>query len=98
MEDILEFDDETSRVVEEFNTSQGAIERRRRITAALALQPGEAILDVGSGPGNQVFEMSLIIGPDGSVLGIDPAESAIAIASRRCSGLSNVQFQLGEAA
>ena len=98
MEDILEFDDETSRVVEEFNASQGAIERRRRITATLALQPGEAILDVGSGPGNQVFEMAPIIGPEGRVQGIDPAESAIAIASRRCSGLSNVQFELGEAA
>ena len=98
VEGNLEFDDETSRVVEEFNRSQGAMERRRRIVAALALQPGEAILDVGSGPGNQVFEMSSIVGPGGRVQGIDPAESAIAIASRRCSGLSNVHFELGDVA
>jgi ubiquinone/menaquinone biosynthesis C-methylase UbiE len=98
VEGNLEFDDETSRVVEEFNRSQGAMERRRRIVVALALQPGEAILDVGSGPGNQVFEMSSIVGPGGRVQGIDPAESAIAIASRRCSGLSNVHFELGDVA
>jgi arsenite methyltransferase len=98
LEEILEFDDETSRVVEEFNASHGAIERRRRITAALALKSGETILDVGSGPGNQIFEISPVIGPDGHVQGVDPAESAIAIASRRCSGLSNVQFELGDAA
>jgi arsenite methyltransferase len=98
LEDNLEFDDETSRVVEEFNASRGAIKRRRRIMATLALQAGEAILDVGSGPGHQVFEMSSIVGPDGRVQGVDPAESAIAIASRRCSGLSNVQFELGDAA
>jgi len=98
VEEILEFDDETSRVVEEFNSSQGAVERRRRIVAALALRAGEAILDVGSGPGNQIFEMSSMIGPGGRVQGIDPAESAIAIASRRCSGLSNVHFELGDAA
>jgi len=98
VEDNLEFDDETSRLVEEFNGSKGAMERRRKINAALALQAGEAILDVGSGPGNQIFELSSIVGPGGRVQGVDPAESAIAIASRRCSGLSNVYFELGDAA
>lgn len=98
MDEILEFDDETSRVVEEFNASAGAIERRRRITAALQLEAGEVILDVGSGPGHQAYEMASIVGPSGRVHGIDPAESAIAIASRRCSQLSNVHFETGEAA
>jgi len=98
VEDNLEFDDETSRLVEEFNSSQGAMERRRKIIAALVLQAGEAILDVGSGPGNQVFEISSIVGPAGRVQGLDPAESAIAIAARRCSGLSNVHFELGDVA
>ena len=98
MEEVLEFDDETSRVVEEFNASQGAMARRRRIIAALALQAGEAILDVGSGPGHQAFEISSVVGPGGRVQGIDPAKSAIAIASRRCSGLSNIHFELGDAA
>jgi arsenite methyltransferase len=98
VDEILEFDDETSRVVEQFNASGGATERRRRITAALALQDGEAVLDVGSGPGHQVFEMSAMVGPSVRVQGIDPAESAIAIASRRCSGLANVHFELGDAA
>ena len=97
MEEILEFDDETSRVVEEFNKSQGAIERRRKINATLVLQAGETVLDVGSGPGNQIFEMSPIVGAGGRVQGVDPAESAIAIASRRCSGLSNVSFEIGDA-
>ena len=96
MEDILEFDDETTRVVEEFNASRGAIERRCRIMATLALQAGEAVLDVGSGPGHQAFDLSSVVGPDGRVQGVDPAESAIAIASRRCLGLSNVHFELGD--
>jgi arsenite methyltransferase len=98
VEEILEFDDETSRVVEEFNASQGATERRRRIISALAPQVDEAILDVGSGPGHQVFEISSVVGPSGRVQGIDPAESAITIASRRCSGLPNVRFEIGDAA
>ena len=97
MEEILEFDDELSRVVETFNGSPGAMERRRRISLALAPQPGESILDVGSGPGNQAYELSPLVSPGGAIEGVDPAESAIAISSRRCSGLTNTKFKIGDA-
>ena len=50
----LEFDDEFSRLMEEFNVSEGAVERRVRILAALDLKAGMHVLDVGSGPGHQV--------------------------------------------
>lgn len=97
MAEILEFDDETSRVVEEFNRSQGATERRRRISTELALRAGESVLDVGCGPGHQIAELSGAVGSDGFVVGIDPADSAIAIASRRCKELPNVSVKLGDA-
>ncbi len=93
----LEFDDEGSRLVEEFNTSAGAKARRARILDALELKAGYRVLDVGSGPGHQVLEMSPIVGTSGQVDGIDPADSAIEIAHRRCSDLTNVDFQCGEA-
>lgn len=98
MSENLEFDDEGSRLVEEFNASAGATERRRRISAALALQPGDNVLDVGSGPGHQAVEMAAVIGATGRLVGIDPAESAISISTRRCADLSNVHFQLGDVA
>jgi SAM-dependent methyltransferase len=91
----LEFDDELSRLVEEFNSSSGAILRRKRISQILSPQPNDKILDVGSGPGHQVFELSSLIGPSGSVIGLDSAESAIEISQTRCSGMSNVSFQVG---
>jgi arsenite methyltransferase len=94
----LEFDDEGSRLVEEFNASAGATARRARILQALALRPGDRVLDVGSGPGHQVFEMSAVVGGTGRVDGVDPAESALEIAQRRCAALGNVHFQRGEAA
>jgi ubiquinone/menaquinone biosynthesis C-methylase UbiE len=92
----LEFDDEGSRLVEEFNASTGATERRARILQALALKSGDRVLDVGSGPGHQAFEMSAVVGNTGRIDGVDPAESAVEIARRRCSALGNVSFQLGE--
>jgi ubiquinone/menaquinone biosynthesis C-methylase UbiE len=93
----LEFDDEVSRLVEEFNASAGATARRARIVEALALGPGDRLLDVGSGPGHQAFEMSSIVGATGRIDGVDPAESAVEISRRRCAELGNVSFQLGEA-
>lgn len=93
----LEFDDEGSRLVEAFNASAGATARRARILEALTLKPGDRVLDVGSGPGHQVFEMSSVVGVTGRIDGIDAAESAVDIARRRCSELTNVNFQIGEA-
>jgi ubiquinone/menaquinone biosynthesis C-methylase UbiE len=98
MPENFEFDDEGSRLVDAFNASPGAKERRRRINEALELQPGDVVLDVGSGPGHQALDLSSIVGLTGRVEGIDPAESAIAISTRRCLGLPNVHFHLGEAA
>ena len=93
----LEFDDEASRLVEEFNASAGATLRRTRISHALALKHGDRVLDVGSGPGHQAFELSAIVGPSGSVDGVDPADSALEISRRRCSELENVSFRYGTA-
>ena len=94
----LEFDEEGSRLVEEFNASSGAIARRARILETLALKPGDRVLDVGSGPGHQVVDMSNAVGTAGRVEGVDSAESALEIGRRRCSELSNTGFHAGEAA
>lgn len=93
----FEFDDEGSRLVEEFNASAGATRRRGKILEALALNSGDHVLDVGSGPGSQAFEMSPVVGTTGRIYGVDATESAIEIAQHRCSELDNVQFQLGDA-
>ncbi len=93
----LEFEDEGSRLVDEFNASSGAKARRARILAALALTVGDHVLDVGSGPGHQASEISPVVGATGRVEGIDSANGAVEIARRRCSDLVNVNFQIGEA-
>ena len=94
----FEFEDEGSRQIDAFNESAGARARRARILDLLALTPGARVLDVGSGPGHQAFEMASLVGTSGRVDGIDPADTAIAIARHRCSELGNVNFQVGEAA
>ena len=93
----LEFDDEGSRLVEAINTVPDTIERRRAITRALNLKAGERVLDVGSGPGHQVMEMSPMVGPSGKVDGIDVSDSILKIARARCEDISNVELHEGDA-
>ena len=92
----LEFDDEFSRLMEEFNVSAGAVERRARILAALGLKTGMQVLDVGSGPGHLAYEIAQVIGSDGRVEGIDSAEGSVETGRRRCAGLGNAEFTLGD--
>jgi SAM-dependent methyltransferase len=93
----LEFDEATSRLMEEFNASAGATRRRARLLEVLALKPGEQVLDVGSGPGHYAFDMASAVGDAGRVAGVDRAQDSIETARRRCSGLANVGFHLGDA-
>lgn len=94
----LQFDDDaTSRLMEAFNASAGATRRRTRLLEVLALKPGEHVLDIGPGPGHYAFEMSCAVGESGRVAGVDTAEKSIETAQRRCSGLTNVRFYLGDA-
>ncbi len=74
----LKFDDEFSRLMEEFNISPGAVERRARILAALDLKTGMRVLDVGSGPGHQAYEIAQVIGSDGLIEGVDTKVSTTA--------------------
>jgi arsenite methyltransferase len=80
MTQMLQFEDEAARRVEQMYLSPDVVAQRRAVLAALALQRGEHVLDVGSGPGLLLAAMAGVLGPDGLVAGIDPSESMHAIA------------------
>jgi SAM-dependent methyltransferase len=63
------------------------------------LRPGERVLDVGSGAGTDSLVAALMVGPEGSVTGIDmtPEMLAKAQAGAAALGLANVTFVEGEA-
>jgi ubiquinone/menaquinone biosynthesis C-methylase UbiE len=58
------------------------------------LRPGMRVLDVGCGPGDVSFLAARLVGPTGSVLGVDAAAAALDRARSRAAekGLSNVAF------
>src|SRR5690348_6790352 len=67
-------------------------------TRHAALRPGETVLDLGSGTGNDVFIARHEIGPEGRVIGVDMTPDMIAKARANAAklGFANVEFRLGE--
>ena len=71
-------------------------------TAIAGLKPGQAVLDLGSGGGFDVFIAAKKIGPTGKAIGVDMTPDMLSKARGSISkftektGLSNVEFRLGE--
>ena len=59
---------------------------------------GERVLDIGCGFGDTSRQMAALVGPEGSVLGIDAAERFVEIAEdeARAAGAGNVSFVAGD--
>ena len=64
-----------------------------------AIQPGETVLDVGSGAGFDCFIAGQATGPSGSVIGVDMTEAMLARsrATALQMGLAQVEFRHGVA-
>ena len=66
--------------------------------AIAALQPGERVLDLGSGAGFDCFLAAGQVGATGQVIGVDMTPDMVskARANARKAGHANVEFRLGE--
>jgi arsenite methyltransferase len=66
--------------------------------AVAAMQPGETVLDLGSGAGFDCFLAAGKVGPTGRVIGIDMTDAMLEKARGNAAktGLSNVEFRKGE--
>ena len=66
-------------------------------TALLALEPGQTVLDLGSGGGIDVLLSAKRVGPTGRVYGLDMTDEMLALAreNQRKAGAANVEFLKG---
>ncbi len=67
-------------------------------TALAQLNPGETVLDLGSGGGIDVLLSAKRVGPTGKAYGLDMTDEMLALAreNQRQSGVENVEFLRGE--
>jgi len=66
--------------------------------AVAAMQPGETVLDLGSGAGFDCFLAARKVGEAGRVIGVDMTDAMLekARANAERTGISNVEFRKGE--
>lgn len=67
-------------------------------TALAKLQPGEVVLDLGSGGGIDVILSAKRVGPTGKAYGLDMTDEMLALAheNQKKAGVENVEFLKGE--
>ena len=67
-------------------------------TALAQLNPGETVLDLGSGGGIDVLLSARRVGPTGKAYGLDMTDEMLALANenKRKAGVENVEFLKGE--
>jgi arsenite methyltransferase len=86
--------EETSAVPEGSNLGLGCGNPQ----AMAALQPGETVLDLGSGAGFDAFLAARAVGSRGRVIGVDMTPEMVSKARKNQAhgGFQNVEFRLGE--
>ncbi|MFC0540808.1 methyltransferase domain-containing protein [Kutzneria chonburiensis] len=65
----------------------------RHLFTLAGISPGMRVLDVGCGAGDISLLIADLVGPTGSVLGIDADPAVLAVARSRAQGLPNVEFR-----
>ncbi|HEX3572878.1 MAG TPA: arsenite methyltransferase [Acidobacteriaceae bacterium] len=67
-------------------------------TALIELQPGETVLDLGSGGGIDVLLSARRVGPTGKAYGLDMTDDMLELAreNQRQAGVTNVEFLKGQ--
>jgi len=79
-----------------FNRTMAFI--NHRLVADARIRPGLHVLDLGSGTGYPALLVGEVVGAEGTVVGIDLAESMLAVATRKATtlGLPQVSFRTGD--
>jgi len=87
---------EYERLIEQAELLRPLTERMLR---AAGIGPGMRVLDIGCGVGDVSLLARELVGPEGSVVGIDLDGAALQVANERASarGITNVAFRQGDA-
>lgn len=90
---MVEYDEQLALETERSYLMPEIANQRARTLAALQLQAGEKVLDVGCGMGLLTREMALAVGAKGQVVGIDNSEPMITLAQHRCAAFPQITLR-----
>src|SRR3954453_96109 len=94
---MLQFDENAARRIQRLYSTPDVVQQRAEVLALLAAQPGERVLDVGSGPGFLVASLADAVGPSGAVYGVDQSKPMNTVARDLTARQSWVSIDEGDA-
>ena len=80
---MLRYSDEAARQLETIYSSADVVAQRKATLDRLRLVRGEAVIDIGCGPGFLCEQMAEVVGSAGQVLGVDASEDLLTFARGR---------------
>jgi arsenite methyltransferase len=97
MSSKIKFDAAGGNALERAYLTPDVVDQRRIVLEALDLKPGEAVLDVGPGPGLLLEEMAKRVGKKGRAVGADLSEPMLELSRRRCAEMAWVETDVADA-
>jgi len=94
---ILEYNEEVSQRLVAVYTTPDVEAQRLEFLNAIALDVGEKVLDVGSGPGFLAKIMAEKVKPNGSIYGVDVSDFLLNVARSNTSEKKELEFLHGDA-
>lgn len=95
---MIEYDEKMAAATERNYLMPEIVNQRSRTMAALQLQAGERVLDIGCGMGLLARDMGLAVGKTGKIVGLDNSEPMIALAEKRCASYPQIELRVASAA
>ncbi len=89
---MLQFDEETTKLLEVAYQGCDVSRRRRMAFDALFLSPGDRIVDIGCGNGLLTEELARGVGTTGDIIGVEPSADMRAAAEARCANEPTVKI------
>jgi class 3 adenylate cyclase/2-polyprenyl-3-methyl-5-hydroxy-6-metoxy-1,4-benzoquinol methylase len=68
-----------------WETVPGIQQMRAEVLARVAPLPGDVVADIGCGAGTELIRLAQLVGPEGTVIGVDPSEMMLDEAGRRAT-------------
>ena len=94
---MLQFDEDAARRIQLIYSTPDVVQQRAEVLALLAAQPGERVLDIGSGPGFLVASLADAVGPVGAVHGLDQSAPMNTVARDLVGARPGVSIDEGDA-
>lgn len=91
------FDEAAAKAIEAMYLTPDVVAQRARVLDLLAMRAGEAVLDIGCGPGLLSYDLARLVGDKGRLVALDNAAAMVAMTAARLKEMKHAEATEGQA-